>query len=295
MMLSAKKRIDCAYQSALELTINDSSRIAIMSDCHRGDGSRADDFAKNKIAYLAALQYYESLSYTYIELGDGEELWENRSFSEISSVHSDVYEHLSRFYRKQRLFMIYGNHDLEKRDRPALFNTYDDKRSRQAVPLFPGARFYEGIRLKHDPTEKELFLVHGHQADFLNSELWQLARFLVRRVWKPLEIIGFEDPTRAATNNKVKDKVERRLTDWARERNVPLVAGHTHRPVFPEPEEGKYFNDGCCVHPWSITAIEIVFGEIALVKWSQKTNDKGAIYIGKDLLAGPRKLTAYFM
>ena len=73
-MFSRKKRIDKTYQTAKEIAINDNSRIVMMSDVHRGCGSWADDFAKNQIAYLAALQYYDKQHYIYIELGDGDEL-----------------------------------------------------------------------------------------------------------------------------------------------------------------------------------------------------------------------------
>ncbi len=76
---------------------------------------------------------------------------------------------------------------------------------------------------------------------------------------------------------------------------MPLVAGHTHRPIFPEPVEGKYFNDGSCVHPWSITAIEISLGDISLVKWGEKTKEDGTVYIGKDIIGGPRKITEYMV
>ena len=101
------------------------------------------------------------------------------------------------------------------------------------------------------------------------------------------------DPTSAARNNKVKSKIERRLTQWSQEKGMPVIAGHTHRPVFPEPGEGRYFNDGSCVHPWNITAIEITSGTISLVKWGQKTREDGVVTIGRDVIAGPRPLRDY--
>jgi UDP-2,3-diacylglucosamine pyrophosphatase LpxH len=264
-----------------------------MSDCHRGLGSWADDFAKNQLTTLAALQYYYDQNFTYIELGDGDELWENKRFVEITAIHNDIFSLLSRFYKEKRLYMVYGNHDAEKKYKPGLLATYEDVRRKASTPLFPGISVHAGIRLKYGPEEREMFLVHGHQPDFFNSDLWLLARFLVRYFWKPLETIGYKNPTSAAKNNMVKEKTERRLMSWASEHHTPLVAGHTHRPIFPEPGEGKYFNDGSCVHPWSITAIEITSGEIALVKWSQKTREDGSVYIGKDILGGPRKIEEY--
>ena len=49
-----------------------------------------------------------------------------------------------------------------------------------------------------------------------------------------------------------------------------IIAGHTHRPHFPQPGNPPYFNDGSCVHPYSITTIEINSGEISIIKWSTK-------------------------
>jgi len=288
------KRIDRAYQGAPEIIIDDNSRIVLMSDVHRGCGSWADDFAKNQIAYVAALKYYHKQGFSYIELGDGDELWKNKSFMEISSMHSDIFMLLAQFYKEKRLYMLYGNHDLEKKYKPGLLDMYYDLSRKKIMPLFPGAPVYEGIRLKHQPTGKELLLVHGHQADFFNDVLWRLARFLVQHIWEPLELIGFNNPTSAAKNNKVKDKIERNLRNWTEEKNIPLIAGHTHRPVFPEPQEGKYFNDGSCVHPWSITALELAQGAVSLIKWTQKTKDDGTVYVGSDIIGGPRKLTEYF-
>ena len=73
-----------------------------------------------------------------------------------------------------------------------------------------------------------------------------------------------------------------------------MVAGHTHRPMFPEVGEPPYFNDGSCVHPRCITAMEIVFGNIKLVKWYVNTKEDGTLFVDKEVLAGPRKLKDYF-
>lgn len=294
-MLSYKNRIDRVYQTAHVMKITDSSRLVIMSDCHRGSGNWADDFAKNQNVCYAALKAYNREKYTYIELGDGDELWKNKNFSDITAIHSDVFELLTRFYRDNRILLIYGNHDIEKKFKTNLMRSYFDMTKTKKLPLFPDAAVYEGILIKYDETEHEMLLLHGHQTDFFNDRLWRLARFLVRHVWKPFELIGFNNPTSAAKNNKVKEKIEKRLKNWAEEKSLAVIAGHTHRPVFPDPAEGKYFNDGSCVHPWSITALEIVSGNISLVKWGQKTKEDGTVYIGKDVIGGPNRLRDYFI
>ena len=293
-MFSYSRRMARAYETAPVLSIDDDSRIVIMSDCHRGSGNLADDFGGNEKVCYAALKTYDRQRYVYIELGDGDELWENKRMADIKAVHGDIFRMLTEFYRDKRLWLLYGNHDMEKKCKPALLDTYSDLLTKKDMPLFPGAVIYESLLLRYLPLKKDIFLVHGHQVDFLNSTLWRLSRFLVRHIWQRLELIGVNDPTSAAKNNKVKWMIERRLMQWAQDMGVPVIAGHTHRPVFPEPGEGRYFNDGSCVHPWNITAIEIVAGGISLVKWGEKTRDDGTVYIGKDVIAGPRRLSEYF-
>jgi UDP-2,3-diacylglucosamine pyrophosphatase LpxH len=292
-MFSFENRIDHAYRAAETVRLSEGSKIFVMSDVHRGGGNWDDDFAKNQLVYSAALKWYNRQKYTYIELGDGDELWKNKKIGDITAVHKDIFLLLEQFFTDGRLYMLYGNHDIKKKYRPGLMTRWDDT-SRTAAPLFPGIRICESLYLTFGAPDAGLFLLHGHQADFFNDTLWRLARFLIRHIWKPLELIGFNDPTSASKNNRVKDKIEKRLQGWAEDNGTLLLAGHTHRAVFPQPPEGKYFNDGCCVHPWTITAIEVNGGSISLVKWGQKTHEDGTVYIGKDTVAGPYKVRDYF-
>lgn len=292
--LSCKRRLDNALLSARTVMVGATSKLVLMSDCHRGCGNWSDDFARNKTIFCAALEHYYAQGYTYIEIGDGDELWKNKRFEEIASVHWNVFALMRSFYLDNRLYLLYGNHDIVKRKHPRMLDKIFDSAANKERPLFPGLPVEEGLALKLEGTEHVSYLVHGHQADFFNDTLWPLARVLVRHVWNPLELIGFSDPSSAARNNKVKEKVERRLEEWAEEQKRVLIAGHTHRPVFPEPGEGRYFNDGSSVHPWSITAIEVQQDTIALVKWEQKTHTDGTVYIGKEIIAGPSMLADYF-
>lgn len=291
--MNTLRRISQVYEAAEQITFDDSSKIVMMSDCHRGDGSWADDFLKNQNLYFAALTHYYNNNYTYIEVGDGDELWENRSFFEIKQIHSNVFWLLSKFHNEGRLHMIYGNHDMVKKYKKFAglnMHRYPDKPVRRHVPLFTNIKFHEGLVLKHETTGKKILLIHGHQVDCLNDRLWKLARFLVRYLWRPLNTLGVNDPTRAAKNYYKKEAAEKRLIDWIIKEKNMLIAGHTHRPMFPKPDEPPYFNDGSCVHPRCITAIEIVEGGILLVKWNVKTKNDGTLFIGREVLAGPRKL-----
>lgn len=274
------------YQSAEIIPFDDSSNIVLMSDCHRGKGSRTDNFSNNQNICIAALSYYYKRNYTYIEIGDGDELWENCSLSDIVEAHSDVFGQLSKFYYENRLYFIYGNHDMVKK--------YDRYVLNNLSSYFKDIKIYEGIVLKHRNTQDKILLIHGHQVDYLNDQLWKLSRFLVRYLWKPLESFGINDPTSTAKNYAKKAAVGKKLTQWVESEGIMVIAGHTHKPTFPEVGEPPYFNDGSCVHPRSITAIEIQQGSIALVKWSVRAKDDGTLFVGRDVLGGPRNLKDYF-
>ncbi|MCX7922058.1 MAG: metallophosphoesterase family protein [Clostridia bacterium] len=291
------KRLSQVFKSAEQIPFDDFSRIILMSDCHRGDGSWADDFSKNQNIYFAALTHYYNENYTYIELGDGDELWENTKLSDIMREHSNAFWLINKFIRENRFYSLYGNHDIVKRNK-GFSKSKDyrnfDEREKEYLSSFGDVKFHEGLVLRHTDNGSKIFLVHGHQVDYLNDRLWRLSRFLVRYVWRTLELLGVNDPTSAAKNYNKKDAVEKKLAAWATRESQMLIAGHTHRPMFPEVGEALYFNGGSCVHPRCITGIEIADGNITLVKWSVKTKDDGTLVVGRDVLAGPRKLKDYF-
>jgi len=295
--MNTLKDISQVFKSSEVISFDNCSRIVLMSDCHRGVGNWIDNFSKNQNIYFAALTHYYDEEFTYIEVGDGDELWENDHFTDIINVHSDVFWLLSKFFDEDRLYLIYGNHDIVKKDRDfvksKLYSYYNEPMKKN-IPLFQNVKIHEGLILNHRTTDDKIFIIHGHQADFINYKLWRLSRFLVRYLWKPLESLGINDPTSTAKNYKKKDDIERKLTQWVIKEKCMLIAGHTHRPSFPEIGEAPYFNDGSCVHPRCITAIEIIQNSIVLVKWSVKTKDNGSLFIGRDVLAGPININYYF-
>ena len=295
--MNALKRISNIFESAIQVPFDDTSRIVFMSDCHRGDGGHADEFRKNRPIYQAALMHYYNENYTYMEIGDGDELWENKDYYEIIHANGGIFKQLSSFYKEERLYFIYGNHDLVKKNndyvKDNLYGYYSEHRKHN-IPLFENLKIHEGIVLYHRITKDKILLIHGHQVDFINNELWRLSRFLVRYLWKPLNYYGINDPTRTAKNYKKKNKVDRMLLKWVSNNKHMLIAGHSHRPIFPEIGQLPYFNDGSSVHPSCITAIEIIAGQIRLVKWSMKARDDGTLFVGRDLLAGPSVIREYF-
>ncbi len=268
--MSFSSRMSKAFENALILPLSTDSKYILFSDCHRGDGRADDNFLKNELLYLAALRYYNKRAFTYLELGDGDELWENRSIERIQQMHPHSFEMLKKFKDEHRMHLIYGNHDMVKKD-AEFCNKYMD------VPSYPG------ILLKDELHKKDIFLTHGHQAQIMNSTYWKVNRFFVRYLWKNLELLGVPDPTSAAKNNTRKGAVEQRLTQWAAKQQVILIAGHTHRP-FAGTKQSPYFNTGSCVHPAGITGIEIENRCMTLVKWSLDTRPDQVIFVKREAL-----------
>ncbi len=295
--MSSKSRMYRAYKTARRITFNSDSKFIIFSDCHRGDNSFADDFANNRNIYFHALQDYYKNGFTYCELGDGDELWENLFFKDIFETHQNVFELMKLFFVENRLYRLVGNHDMiysNKKYVEKNLYTYFDKVTGKEAPLFPGIELTEGLILEHEETGQEVFMMHGHQADWMNYVGWKLNRFMVRAVWRQLQIFGISDPTSPAKNYKELIKVEKRTKRWIVEnKNLFTIIGHTHRPRFPEPGDIALFNDGSCVHPRSITGLEIENNEISLIKWQISTTEEGVLKVSKVLLEGPQKLIDY--
>ena len=289
--------ISNSYKTAKRIPLKKDSKFIFFSDCHRGDNSYADDFANNSNIYSHALRNYLENDFTYIELGDGIELWENLFFNEIFEAHKNSFMLLREFHLKKKLHMIWGNHDMtlkNEKKSSKLLDTYFDKITGTNKDLLNGLVFNEGIILEPEGFDKNILLIHGHQADFYNYVWWKWSRFLVRILWKPLQVVGIKDPTSPAKNFKELIKVERRLKKWILANNNQMViAGHTHRPRFPEPNELPFFNDGSCVHPRSITGIEIVDMHISLIKWHIISREDGTLQIVKTVLEGPTAVALY--
>lgn len=298
--MSYMTRLDRAFSNAPVLPLSEQTSYVLFSDCHRGTGNSNDNFLKNRTLYYAALTYYEQEDYTYIELGDGDELWENRRYSQIIDIHREIFLMFKKLHEENRLYLLYGNHDHCKKNsryckkhcstyHPSYICCNKCPTSEKpaapghCLPLLPGLQFFPALILKNAQTGTELYLTHGHQADFLNSTLAPLSSFLVRWIWKPLEHLGVQDPTSAARNYTRKRTTEKRLTQWARQNHKILIAGHTHRPMTGSPVS-PYFNTGSCVHPESITCIEISGNALSLVRWRLDTKKNRTLYVKREVL-----------
>lgn len=295
--MSTSKRLSEVFNTAERITLDKNSKLIFFSDIHRGDNSWADEFARNRTIFYHALHYYLDEGYTYIEVGDGDELSKNDNFDRIRNAHQEIFALMKAFYDNGRLYMLFGNHDIARRDpsivQKSLFSYWNGEDNQQKV-LFEGIRVHEGLVLRDRDTGKEIFIVHGHQGDFMNDTLGLVSQLLLRKLWRPLQLYGFQDPTRAATNNEMRIKVEEKIIDWIITNQQPTLCGHTHRPNLPVNGGPPYFNTGSCVHPRWITGIEIINHQIMLVRWMVNSDKLGILRVERDILAGPRKLGDFF-
>ena len=294
--MSTFTRLSEVKAAAPTLTIDNESKIIIFSDTHRGDYGWADDFAKNQNIFYYALSYYYHEGFTYIELGDGDELWKNRSFNDIFIAHRHVFELISRFYHEGRFQMLFGNHDIERSNPAYVANTlysYFDEHTAQYRPLFPEINVHAGLMLKHVESGRDILLVHGHQGDLLSDLIWPVGRFFVRILWRNLQLFGLNDPTSAAKNFTKAARVDKKLIAWSVANRQMIIAGHTHRPRFPAIDQPAYINTGSVVSPYCITGVEICHGQIAMIRWCVKPDFGGSLRIVRDIMQGPQPLDAW--
>lgn len=288
-------------RTGARIEFDDKSKIVIISDVHRGDGSYADSLRQNRNIYKAALGFYYKNDYTLIELGDGDELWKNKNCLDIAYNYQDIFVILNNFFYKNRLYMVYGNHDIVKsspefiRRQEKLFEEAGNGFGREMIYLYSNIKFYEGVILNYKPSNANIIAFHGHQVDLINCDMWKISRFLVRYVWRFMEgIAGFKSPISPANNYDKGTKIDNILERMAKKEKTVFICGHTHNDIFAQPDEGIYFNDGCCVFPSAITCIELTDGKISLVKWEIEVNDNDILFISKSITGGPEKIQKYF-
>lgn len=290
------KRLSKAYQNAKIEYFDKHSKYIFFSDCHRGDDSVSDEFARNQILLLHALNYYYNHGYTYVEVGDGDEMWEYPDFKSIRLAHSDIFLEIKKFYDENRFILIYGNHNNFLRNKKFVEKTYyyyHDEYNRNTKELLTGIKPCEAVILKHKKTGQEIFVVHGHQGDLMNDQLWMISMFTLRYFWRYLHVVGFHNPASPAKNQFTRHKVEKTYKEWIRNHKIMLICGHTHRPRFPKKNMLPYFNSGCCIHSKSITGIEIKDNKIMMVDWRVRCDPKGVLHIERYVIRGPEPIKTY--
>ncbi len=208
-------------------------RFIIFSDQHKGRRNGADDFTGSESNYIKALEHYNNQGYTYINLGDSEELWEN-SIWQVKKHNKAAFAAERNFLTGNRLIKIFGNHDLFWDNDPLaawhLKDIYGEK-----------LRVYEGLILQ--PSEgavdsrlltpdSRLFLTHGHQGDAQSDGNW-FSKFFVANIWAPLQAWLRINPNTPAYDAEKKTLHNSIMYEWsAGKENLLLITGHTHQPVF---------------------------------------------------------------
>lgn len=294
--MRANKRLTKTFKNAKRIPFDKNSKYIFFSDCHRGDDSVSDEFIRNQNIFLHALNYYYKEDYTYIEVGDGDELWEYKNFSVIRLAHTDVFTVIKKFYDAGRFIMLYGNHNIylkSKRFVKTNYFEYYDEYNQKKVDLFRGLEPKEALVLEYKNSGQKIFVLHGHQGDIINDQLWFFSMLLLRYFWRYLHLVGFDNPTSPARNLFKRHKVERIYDEWIKRRKVMLICGHTHRPKFPKSDDLPYFNTGCCTRTRGISGIEILNGEILMVDWRIAADENGGLQILRTVVRGPIPIEEY--
>ncbi|MDR0570831.1 MAG: serine/threonine protein phosphatase [Clostridiales Family XIII bacterium] len=291
-----RSRLDRAFMGAFPVPFDDNSKFVFFSDVHRGDDSLADEFARNRHIYYHALNYYYQGDFTYVEVGDGDELWENAHFQRIYNSHSVIFDLLKKYHASGRLYMLYGNHNMQMKDEhfvKAQMHTGFDDYLETENDLFPGIHVHEALVLKHRETDQEIFVVHGHQGDLWNDQLWRLSYVMIRFLWRFFHIMGFHYASSPARNREKRHRLEKHFRKWNLTTGISIICGHTHRPKFPSLGAPAYFNCGCCIHPRGIFCLEIVYGKICLVSWRMHSKRDGTLYIKRNVVKGPEPIISF--
>ncbi len=293
----------------------DSGRFIIFSDQHKGNKDAADDFMAAETNYITALQHYYDKGFTFINLGDCEELWECTPRAAIDQNRLSLLQE-ARFQQTERYHRIYGNHDLEWK--------YLIQQNMYLKPIFgKKLKVHEGLILTtyYNNKSYDLFLTHGHQGDN-KSDGNAFSMWVVAAIWTPIQrFLEIRIDTISDSFDLV-DKHNILMYEWsATLRNTLFISAHTHKPVFASMDHidrlnkqllkakaaedtdlvksisgelekrsaeyaGKtiirrmahptYFNTGCCCFSdGDVSGIEIEDGMIRLVKW--KNNVEGCV------------------
>jgi predicted phosphodiesterase len=299
-------------------------KFIILSDQHKGARDNADMFTRSAKNYLAALDHYDREMFTYINLGDSEELWGNM-FLSVKKPNKATFENEKRFIKRNAFVKVFGNHDLYWDNDPlaavSLMQIYGE-----AIPI------YEGVILESVVNDRaiSIFMTHGHQGDLQSDGNW-FSKWFVSNIWGPLQAFVAVNPNTPANNQQLKTDHNRLMYEWVSKRpNTLLITGHTHQPVFRSFTEletiyekladaraakndeainqlqskiaalhlkgdvvpdfsgylDSYFNTGCCCFDdGDITGIEIADEYIRLIKWEYRGKTSERIVLEECKLA----------
>lgn len=293
-----RQRLNGAYDDARVEYFDETTKYVFFSDHHRGDGSLSDEFTRNRNIFEYAIEYYYQNGYTYIEAGDGDELWEFPDAKVIKNAHPVVFNTIKKFFDDDRFIMMYGNHNIYLKNQAYVEEHYYTNYDEYTETFFDFLKEVEPIEsliLRHRETGQEIFTVHGHQGDAPNDQFWVPTMLSLKYFWRFLHAFGIRNPSSPVKNMSRRHKIEKNYTKWIAENKKILICGHTHRFKFPKKNQLPYFNIGCCVYPTIITAIELEGEMISLVRWKISSNPEGKLSIIREIMRGPANVADFDM
>src|SRR5688572_17059838 len=202
------------------------SKFIVFSDHHKGVRDLADDFRLAEINYAAALEYYHAQQFTLIALGDCEELWENTPTS-VMEKNNAVLQLEAAFLQQNRYYRVFGNHDLEWK--------YTIQQSLYLKPVFGDQlKICEAVYLQTSLNGEtyRILLTHGHQGD-QRSDGNAFSKWFVAAIWTPIQRFFEIYMDTISDHFELVDKHNILFYEWsAAQKNLVLITGHTHKPVF---------------------------------------------------------------
>ena len=176
---------------------------------------------------------------------------------------------LSQFYYQKRLYLIYGNHDIVKQN--SSFATLKCKiyycdATQCYLPLFPGITFQSGIILWDKNHKKDIYLTHGHQADFFEQHPLENSSFSCTLCLGSTGTNRFFQSNQCRTQSH--KKAENRRTTYPMGKKSKIVSSLQDIPTArcSAQKIPLILNTGSCVHPRCITCIEIEHRCLTLVE-----------------------------
>ena len=231
-----------------------------ISDLHLGDGSRADDFHRDK-EFLEFLEFVQSQAKELIIVGDFLELWQ-AALDRALFRHSEVINKLLSLREKIKVTYVVGNHDY--------------------IPFIKFVDSGAGICLEYRDSESGIVAEHGFRYDIFNryknplkAIKWPAGRYFSISVanlerlihpdvdeWAKDALINIDKFLQEAMliRNKVTPTTKEYLKRGGHfgefqkavenhfERGAKIVIfGHTHKCQLQESEKGIYANCGAWV------------------------------------------------
>jgi len=197
------------YANSPRIEISDNDRFVVFSDLHMGNGGMNDDFAKNShLLDFVLNNYYLKRNYKLILNGDIEELYKF-SLKAVAKKWQNIYETFNKFHQQTGLYKIIGNHD------------YLLGYTKELPYKFP---ILNSLIL--DYKGSNIFIYHGHQTANLFEQYSMMVHYSIKYLF------------RTVGNNSVpmisqkKFQTEKIAYEFAKQKNIVSVLGHTHRPLF---------------------------------------------------------------